>query len=194
MAAAKSTTDHRVIRRWVEKHGGHPAAVRRTRSRGNAGLIRVDFPGFSGEGSLEPIAWDEWFEQFERQKLAFLYQEGKDTHFNKLVRREPDAVRPSDRRRGPSLTTRGGRAAARALEAESRRSRTSASPRASTAARPTSRADGRTPRREAGRRPPRDLTQWTKAELYARARSAGIEHRSSMNKRELLRAIERAHR
>jgi hypothetical protein len=72
--------------------------------------IRVDFPGFSGEDSLEPIEWDEWFQKFDEQKLAFLYQQGKNTNFNKLVRRDPDEVRPSDRRRGPSRTTRCGRA------------------------------------------------------------------------------------
>jgi len=120
MGAAKTTIDHREIQRWVEQHGGQPATVRRTRSKGNPGMIRIDFPGFSGEDSLEPIGWDEWFEQFDQQKLAFLYQQGKDTNFNKLVRRDPDEVRPSDRRRGPSRTTRGGRAAARALAAEAR--------------------------------------------------------------------------
>jgi hypothetical protein len=84
---------------------------------GAAPSIRVDFPGYSGEKELEAIPWDEWFAKFEEQQLAFLYQNGKNTNFNKLVRRDPDQVRPSDMQRRPSRTTRGGRAAARALSA-----------------------------------------------------------------------------
>lgn len=86
MATAKTTTDHDQIRRWVEAHGGHPATVKRTRSARDPGLIRVDFPGYSGEKSLEPIAWDDWFRKFDQQDLVFLYQDGPRTRFNKLVR------------------------------------------------------------------------------------------------------------
>jgi len=56
-----------------------------------AGVLRIDFPGFSGEQSLKPISWDEWFQIFDERQLAFLYQEktssGKVTRFNKLVNR-----------------------------------------------------------------------------------------------------------
>ena len=41
----------------------------------DAGVLRIDFPGGSGEESLEPISWDEWFEKFEENRLAFLYQD-----------------------------------------------------------------------------------------------------------------------
>ena len=185
MAAAKKTTDHKVIRRWVEAHGGHPATVKRTRSRDDAGLIRIDFPGFSGEKSLTPISWAEWFEKFDEQELAFLYQEGKDTNFNKLVRRDPEKVRPSDRRRGPSRTTRGGRAAAHALASERGRGRGGAA---------AGRAGARTGRRP-GRTAPRagtDKHHWTRAELLERAREIDLPRRSTMNKAQLVRALERA--
>jgi hypothetical protein len=115
MAAAKKTTDHDTIRRWVETHGGHPATVKRTRSSKDVGLIRVDFPGYSGEKSLEPISWDDWFEKFDEQKLAFLYQEGPQTNFNKLVRRTAAKARPRTppkARRRVSKTTRASRTAA----------------------------------------------------------------------------------
>jgi hypothetical protein len=176
-----------------------------------------------------------------------------------LVRRDPDEVRPSDRRRGPSRTTRGGRAAARALAAEGQRkgrgatsdrgrsegARTRATPSQSasgmrsegartrntrsqgkraqssgsegTRTRPRSegvrtrntgaRSEGVRTRntgarsesartrsngtRSQGRRSA-DLSSQTKAELYQRARKAGIERSSSMNKPELIRALERA--
>ncbi len=91
--SAKPITDHDKIRDWVEARGGHPATVKRT-TRGNepAGIIRIDFPGFSGERSLKPISWDEWFDIFEERRLAFLKQNktatGKPSRFNKLVCRE----------------------------------------------------------------------------------------------------------
>jgi hypothetical protein len=93
MGAAKSTTDHELIRQWVEERGGHPARVRGTGSNDDTGMIRIDFPGYSGEGSLEQISWDEFFEKFEEKELALLYQdeevrEGEPSRFNKLVSRE----------------------------------------------------------------------------------------------------------
>ena len=87
----KTTTDHDEIRRWVEEHGGRPARVRGTGSGEGDGVLRIDFPGGAGEEQLEHIDWDEWFEIFDRNDLAFLYQErkasGEDSTFFKLVRR-----------------------------------------------------------------------------------------------------------
>jgi hypothetical protein len=82
------TTDREEIRRWVEERGGQPASVRGTGGKGDAGLLRIDFPGFSGEDTLEPVSWDEWFEGFERNRLAFLYQDEPESRFNKLVSRD----------------------------------------------------------------------------------------------------------
>jgi hypothetical protein len=88
-ASAVSTTDHDEIRNWVESHDGHPATVKSTvRGGQKAGILRIDFPGFSGERSLKPVDWDEWFQVFEQQKLAFLYQPKGDSRFSKLVRRK----------------------------------------------------------------------------------------------------------
>lgn len=91
--SGKTTINHDQIRRWVEARGGHPATVKRTiRGGQHAGIIRIDFPGFSGEQSLKPISWDEWFDMFEQHGLAFIYQDrtanGKQSRFNKLVARE----------------------------------------------------------------------------------------------------------
>jgi hypothetical protein len=88
MSAAKTTTDHDVIRGWAEERGGHPARVRTTGDDEDVGIIRIDFPGFSGEGTLEEISWDEFFEKFEEKQLAFLYQDESESRFNKLVGRE----------------------------------------------------------------------------------------------------------
>lgn len=100
MSAAKSTTDHDVIRRWTEERGGHPARVRGTGGEDDVGMIRIDFPGYSGEDSLEEISWDQFFDKFDQSNLALLYQdeevrEGEPSRFNKLVSR--DSTRDSAR-------------------------------------------------------------------------------------------------
>ena len=88
-----TTTDHDEIRSWVEEHGGKPASVAGTENAGGPGVLRIDFPGGAGEDQLEHIGWDEWFDKFEKEKLAFLYQakkaSGEDSTFFKLVSRWP---------------------------------------------------------------------------------------------------------
>jgi hypothetical protein len=88
---SKTTTDHDEIRRWVEEHDGRPVSVRGTGDGDDSGVLRIDFPGGAGSDELEPIEWDEWFEKFEENELAFLYQEekasGEDSTFFKLVSR-----------------------------------------------------------------------------------------------------------
>lgn len=91
-AAAKKTTDHEFIRRWAEERGAKPTCVRGTGDKEDTGVLRLDFPGYSGEDSLQPISWDEWFQKFEEKKLALLFQDetkgGQKSNFNKLVARE----------------------------------------------------------------------------------------------------------
>ncbi len=72
----------------MEARGGFPAHVKRTEGRGDdPGVLRIDYPGFSGQETLERISWDDWFEWFDRNKLAFLYQDKKNSRFSKLVAR-----------------------------------------------------------------------------------------------------------
>jgi hypothetical protein len=103
--SARATIDHDEIREWVESHGGTPAHVQSTGRGKSAGILRIDFPGFSGEGSLEPLEWDEFFERFEEAQLAFLYQDktasGRPSNFNKLVKRDSVELSPA---RGRSST------------------------------------------------------------------------------------------
>lgn len=92
MAETKSTVDHEKIRSWVEERGGRPAAVRGTGKGNDPGLLRIDFPGYSGEETLKQISWEQFFEKFEREGLAFLYQEetssGDESRFSKLTQRD----------------------------------------------------------------------------------------------------------
>jgi hypothetical protein len=90
--SSHTTTDHEEIRRWAQERNAKPACVKGTGGKGDAGLLRLDFPGYSGGDSLEHISWDEFFEKFDEQNLALLYQDqtsgGEKSNFNKLVSRE----------------------------------------------------------------------------------------------------------
>jgi hypothetical protein len=90
------TVDHEEIRRWAEARGAHPAIVKSTRAQ-NGGVIRLDFPGYSGEDSLQKISWEQFFKIFDKNQLALVYQEKTSgntrSNFNKLVRRESQASR-----------------------------------------------------------------------------------------------------
>jgi hypothetical protein len=89
---AKTTTDHNQIRKWAEQRGAHPATVEGTGGRNDAGLLRIDYPGYRGKQSLREISWDEFFKKFDENNLAFLYQEktatGRTSRFSKLVSRQ----------------------------------------------------------------------------------------------------------
>ncbi len=94
MAQTKTTTDHDTIREWAEAREGRPAAVRTTHRKGDAGIIRIEFPDApnANDDALEEISWDEFFEKFDEAGLALLFQEktakGDKSNFNKLVSRE----------------------------------------------------------------------------------------------------------
>ncbi|MFE0499785.1 hypothetical protein ACFW0P_03275 [Lysobacter soli] len=88
--SSHQTTDHNEIRRWTEARDGLPATVRGTAERGEeAGLLRIMF---RDDEDLEQIEWEDFFEKFDEEKLAFLYQEktadGEVSRFFKFVQRE----------------------------------------------------------------------------------------------------------
>jgi len=87
MAEAKTTTDHNEIRGWVEERGGFPASVKGTGDGNDPGLMRIDYPGFSGEERLQRISWEEFFAKFDSENLAFLYQDEPESRFSKLIDR-----------------------------------------------------------------------------------------------------------
>ncbi len=93
-AQVVSTRDHELIRRWATKRQAEPATGEATSSGpatvsvkdGGAG-IRFNFPG---TGSFRPIGWDEWFENFDRHQLVFVYDNdslgGPQSHRYRLVK------------------------------------------------------------------------------------------------------------
>ena len=76
MAEAKTTTDHNEIRRWVEERGGFPASVKGTGDGNDPGLLRIDYPGFSGEEKLQKISWEEFFAKFDSLSCYSLAESG----------------------------------------------------------------------------------------------------------------------
>lgn len=73
------TRDHAVIRQWAAQHGAEPATGERSgagpvvRSINDSGAgIRFNFPGFA---PFMPMAWDDWFENFEAHHLSFVFEE-----------------------------------------------------------------------------------------------------------------------
>jgi hypothetical protein len=101
MSHSKTTTNHEEIKGWVEKHGGTPARVKGTGSGDDPGVLRIDFPGFTGEDTLEAIEWEEWLTAFDENQLAFVYADDANSRFNKLVSRETAERRAASEQRAP---------------------------------------------------------------------------------------------
>jgi hypothetical protein len=91
-AVERVLTDHDEIRKWAEARGAKPTCVKGTEADDGTCLLRLDFPGYTGEDSLQPISWDQWFRVFDKRKLALIVEDktadGKPSNFNKLVSRE----------------------------------------------------------------------------------------------------------
>ena len=88
---AKTTTDHDEIRKWVESRGGTPSSVADTGSGDDPGILRINFekePGGDDDAGLQEISWDEFFQAFDENDLAFLYEDEGESRFNKFVSRD----------------------------------------------------------------------------------------------------------
>jgi hypothetical protein len=44
-----------------------------------AGILRINSPGYSGEESLEEISGEEFSDKYDEKNLAFLYQEKRNS-------------------------------------------------------------------------------------------------------------------
>ena len=101
--SSHASTDHDEIRQWAEERGGAPACVRGTGDKNDTGVQRIDFPT-GDEPKLQQISWDEWFEKFDENDLALVYQEhtaaGEVSRFNKIVSRDSVAAEGKTRKAG----------------------------------------------------------------------------------------------
>jgi hypothetical protein len=55
-ASARVLTDYDEIRRWAEERNARPARVKGTGGNGDIGIIRLDFPGYTGRRLLRRLA------------------------------------------------------------------------------------------------------------------------------------------
>ncbi|TIQ36213.1 MAG: hypothetical protein E5X48_10475 [Mesorhizobium sp.] len=86
MSEPLKTTNHEVIRAWIEAREGRPALAR---TAGKGAMLRVDFG--EREDDLEPLDWEEFFTILDDNELAFVHQDitakGVPSRFNKFVER-----------------------------------------------------------------------------------------------------------
>ncbi len=93
MSEAKTTTDHDTTRKCRSAHRPPRAGRGDRRQPQGAGILRIDFD--EPEERLEQISWERFFEIFDGNDLAFLYQDktehGGSSRFKKLVDRKDTA-------------------------------------------------------------------------------------------------------
>ena len=149
-AAHRILTDQEEIREWAEERGAHPSRVKGTGSEDDPGLLRLDFPGYSGEGRLEPISWEEFFEKFDEKGLALLVEDrtagGQRSNFNKIISRETAMEARAGRSKSSSGAARG-RSSSRSQSAS--RARTASRSRTTSGSRSASRKQSGSSRRAA---------------------------------------------
>lgn len=82
------TIDPDEIRGWAEERDAKPMKKRGTgRSGMDPAVLDLAFPG-KDDPSLEPLEWDDWFNELDEQRLAaILWGEGADSTI-KVMRRD----------------------------------------------------------------------------------------------------------
>lgn len=92
MSSSNQTHDHNKIKEWAEERGGVPCKIKNTGNEDDNGVLRIHFPDHSDKDDrFEEIGWEDFFENFEQNKLDFLYQDkkadGELSTFHKFVQR-----------------------------------------------------------------------------------------------------------
>lgn len=174
MAARRSsgtvTTNHDEIRRWVESNGGCPARVKGTGRGKDPGVLRIDYPGFSGVESLEQMPWDKWFDAFDKSDLAMVYQ--PTSRSSKLVSRTTARAKTSTRAT-PRRATGAKRATAKRPSAKRGARKKAATKRGATSATASRVATKRTTAKRPATRTKRPATRATTTKRGGTKRAAG---------------------
>jgi hypothetical protein len=196
--SAHALTDHEEIRRWAEERRARPTCVRGTGGGNDVGMIRLDFPGYSGHDSLQSVDWDEWLQKFDESNLALLVQvqtaRGQQSNFNKLVSRDTAEERKqmqedrNDRSQGRTGRSKrgstrgtGSTRTTRSSSGSRRRSASGTSSRRSAGGRSKS-SSGRKDRSE--NRSSRSTTRRAKTSARGSSRSSGSGRKRSGSVRE----------
>lgn len=87
----ETTIDHGFIRAWAEARDGRPGMIEGRFAPSGAPLLRFDF-GIPEAGLVE-IAWDEFFNVFEADRLALEFRKSPG-HLSRFYRLVPRAEMP----------------------------------------------------------------------------------------------------
>ncbi len=94
LSAIRVTTDHDEIKVWAESRGGRPAVLDNSKGTSGEGVLRIKF---AEEIDLIPINWNQFFEAFDENELALIYQEKTDANetsrYHKIVSRHHQDAR-----------------------------------------------------------------------------------------------------
>ena len=88
----KVTTDRDEISRWAKERNGRPVSVSHDPLNPNGSRIQIDFLYDKYDDNVCQISWEEFFDVFDREELALVYQTetegGRLSRFGRIVRRE----------------------------------------------------------------------------------------------------------
>jgi len=91
MGKLRLTTDHDIIRRWVERRGGQPATVKDAEDGLDGEGLRIDFQDGEHDEAVVPISWNKFFTLLDEHQLAFVYESktssGAESRLFRFVRR-----------------------------------------------------------------------------------------------------------
>jgi hypothetical protein len=76
-AQGKVTLDRTIIQNWANARKGWPAFTRQLTPSGDEITLSIVFPDSDCGQVIRHLSWDEFFEQFDRLRLAFIYQDGE---------------------------------------------------------------------------------------------------------------------
>jgi hypothetical protein len=71
------TTDHHQVRAFLDAHGGRPmvaAGTAEADGTDGVGVLKIEF-GDAHDESLVPLSWNEFFDRFERARLALVHDD-----------------------------------------------------------------------------------------------------------------------
>lgn len=78
------TLDHEEIKAWIDKNSG-----RVFRLKNGSQDLRIVFPHEEDRDEiLEEITWEEFFKEFDKRRLAFLFESEGDSLFYKFMKRD----------------------------------------------------------------------------------------------------------
>ena len=92
MNTSNQTTNKEEIKSWASARNGVPAMIKETENQQGEGLLRIHFPQASkNNDEFNEISWDKFFEKFDDDHLAMVYQDkkedGEQSTFHKFIDR-----------------------------------------------------------------------------------------------------------